>query len=51
MRENENCIIIICLYIDNTFCVGDDSAIEKFKKEIKDFLSQKKAEEMNMWGA
>ena len=29
MKENENGIIIICLYIDNTLCVGDKLEIEK----------------------
>ena len=35
MKENENGVIIICLNIDDTFCVGKAEAIKKFKKEIK----------------
>ena len=41
MKENENRIIIICLYIDNTLCIGNAEAIEKFKKEIKKYFVRK----------
>ena len=41
MKENENGVIIICLYIDDTLCVGNAEAIRKFKKEIKKYFVTK----------
>ena len=37
MKENENGIIIICLYIDDMLCVGNAEA----KKEIKKYFVKK----------
>ena len=41
MKENKNGVIIICLYIDNTLCIGNAEAIKKFKKEIKKYFVTK----------
>ena len=41
MKENENGIIVICLYIDATLCVGNAEAIKNFKKEIKKYIVTK----------
>ena len=46
-KENENGIIIICLYIDDTLCVKDKLAIEKFKKEIKEYFVTKEEGAVN----
>ena len=42
MRENKNGFVIICIYIDDTLCIGNRNPIKKFKKEIKNILLQKK---------
>ena len=42
IKENEYGIIIICLYIDDALCVGDELAIKKLKKEIKEHFFMKK---------
>ena len=47
MEENENGIVIICLYIDDMLCVGDKLAIEKFKKEIKKYFVTKEEGAVN----
>ena len=41
MRNDQNRIIIVCLYIDDTLCVGDKKAIEALKKEIKKYFVTK----------
>ena len=52
MIENENGIIIICLYIDDTLCIGNTEARKNIKKEIKNNLSPKKTDLLrNMWDA
>ena len=40
-RKQKWIIIILCLYIDNTLCVGNVEAIRKFKKEIKKYFVTK----------
>ena len=35
MRNDQNETSIVCLYIDDTLCVGDKEVIGAFKKEIK----------------
>ena len=47
LKENENGIIIICLYIDNMLCVGDKLTIKKFKKEIKEHFVMKEEGAVN----
>ena len=47
MKENENGIITICLYIDNTLCVGDKLAIKKLMKEIKKYFVTKEEGALN----
>ena len=52
MRNDQNRTIIICLYIDDTLCVGDKKALEAFKKEIKKYFVTN--EQVNLkitWGA
>ena len=46
-KENENGIIIMCLYIDDMLCIGDRTAIEKFKKESKEYFVTKEEGEVN----
>ena len=41
MRNDQNRIVIICLYIDETFYIGDKKAIDIFKKEIKEHFVTK----------
>ena len=41
MKENQNGIIIICLYIDDTLCVKNTEAIRRFKQEIKKYFVTK----------
>ena len=40
-RNDKNRLIIICLYIDDTLCVGDKKALDTFKKEIKEYFVTK----------
>ena len=42
MKNDKNVTFIVCLYINDTLCVGDEKAINMFNKEIKNILSQKK---------
>ena len=35
MRNDQNRTVIVCLYIDDTLCIGDKEAINIFKKEIR----------------
>ena len=46
MKENENGNII-CLYIDDTICVGEKIMIEKLKKEIKQYVVTKEKGAVN----
>ena len=41
MNKNENGILIICLYIDDTLCVGNAEARKRFKQEIKIYFVTK----------
>ena len=41
MRNDQNGTVIICLYIDDTLCVGDTEALDTFKKEIKEHFITK----------
>ena len=41
MRNGQNGTIIICLYIDDTLCVGDKKALEAFKRKIKKYFVTK----------
>ena len=41
MRNDQNGTIIVCLYIDDTLCVGDRKAIDAFKKEMKKYFVTK----------
>ena len=41
LRYDQNGIVIVYLYIDDMFCVGDKKAIDTFKKEIKEHFVTK----------
>ena len=45
--ENGNVSLMICIYIDDTLVIGTQSAIEEFKKEIKQFFKTKEEGPMN----
>ena len=47
MKENENGIIIICLYIDDTLYVREKLAIKKFKKQIREYFVTKEEGTVN----
>ena len=40
-RENEYGILIVCIYVDDTMCIGTRKAIDQFKKELKEFFRTK----------
>ena len=40
-RENKYGILIVCIYVDDTMCIGTRKAIDQFKKELKEFFSTK----------
>ena len=45
IKKDEVVVIVICLYIDVTLCVGHQSAIEKFKKHVKrHFITKEEGE-------
>ena len=45
IKKDEAGVKVICLYIDNTLCVGNQTAIEKFKKDIKrHFITKEEGE-------
>ena len=46
-RNTEDGIVIVCVYIDNTLCVGDEKAVKKFKNEIKKHFETKEEGNMN----
>ena len=39
MRNDQNGTINVCLYIDDTLCVGDKKVLDAFKMEIKKFCN------------
>ena len=39
-------MIVVCLYIDDTLCVWNKNAIEKFKRDIKKFFVTKEEGEV-----
>ena len=41
MRNDQNKTVIVCIFIDNTLCIGDEKAIDIFKKDIKEHLVTK----------
>ena len=40
-RSTEVGTVIVCVYVDDTMCVGDRKAIDAFKRELKDHFSTK----------
>ena len=38
-KEIKKGTIIVCVYIDDTLCVGDQDAINEFKKEISSYFA------------
>ena len=41
MRNDQNGTVIVCLYIDDTLCVGDKKALDTFKNKIKEHFVTK----------
>ena len=46
MRETDAGTIIVCVYIDDTLCTGDNDAIQEFKNEIKNYFAIKEEGDM-----
>ena len=46
IKKDEIGVIVICLYIDDTLCVGNRNAIEKFKRDITIFFVTKEEGEV-----
>ena len=46
IKKNEEGVIVVCLYIDDILCVGNQNAIEKFNKDIEKFFVTKEEGEM-----
>ena len=46
-RRGEKGTVIVCVYIDDTLCVGDREAIDEFKKELKEHFDTKEEGEMH----
>ena len=46
MKNNDDGVVIVCIYIDDTLCVGDQSAIDTFKRDIQKFFSTKEEGKM-----
>ena len=45
-KETKKGTIIVCVYIDDTLCVGDQDAINEFKKEISLYFAIKEEGKM-----
>ena len=45
-KETKKGTIIVCVYIDDTLCVGDKEAINEFKKEVSLYFAIKEEGEM-----
>ena len=43
-KETKKGTVIICVYIDDTLCVGDKEAINEFKREISSHFPSRKKE-------
>ena len=41
MRENKLGLIVVCVYIDDTLCVGSKESLKKFKTEISEHFAVK----------
>ena len=46
IKKDEAGVIVICLYIDDTLCTGDNDAIQEFKNEIKNYFAIKEEGDM-----
>ena len=46
MRETNAGTMIVCVYIDDTLCTGDNDAIQEFKNEIKNYFAIKEEGDM-----
>ena len=40
-RKNEHGILIVCVYVDDTMCIGTREAIDEFKNELKEVFNTK----------
>ena len=45
-RKNEKGTVIVCVYIDDTLCVGDTEAVDAFKKELREHFDTKEEGQM-----
>ena len=43
-RKSSDGTVVIAVYIDDTLCIGDEKAINKFKQEIRKYFVTKKNE-------
>ena len=43
-RRTTEGMIIVCVYIDDTFCVGEEGSIKTFKRELKNFNTKEEGE-------
>ena len=39
-REDESGVVVICIYVDDTLCIGDREALEKFTNQITEYLKK-----------
>lgn len=47
MRSNNAGTVVICVYIDDTLCAGNEEALDIFKKELKSFFATKEEGKMD----
>ena len=45
-QTNDKGTVMVCVYVDNTMCVGDRPAIDSLKSELKEYFSIKDEGEM-----
>ena len=45
-KKSDKGSVIVCVYIDDTLCVGDNEAIDDFKRELKKYFDTKEEGEM-----
>ena len=45
-RQSDSGTVIVCLYIDDTLVIGNDAAVQSFKKELKLYFNTKEEGEM-----
>ena len=38
-KEDESGVVLICIYVDDTLCIGDRDALEKFTNQITEYFN------------